>query len=146
MTTLLPALSGANTLYGSGMLELGMTFSLEQVLFDNDMVSMTKKAMQGIEVTDESMNIDNIRKVGIGNNFLALKDTRQKIDLPSDPMFIDRRMFGDWEKSGSKDIIDVAHEKVEDILKNYEVEPIDSDIQKDMKAVMDRADKDVMGQ
>lgn len=146
MTTLLPALSGANTLYGSGMLELGMTFSLEQLLFDNDMISMTKKAMEGIEVTDESLNIDNIRKVGIGNNFLALKDTRQKIDLPSDPMFIDRRMFGDWEKDGSKDIIDVAHEKVEDILKNYEVEPIDSDIQKDMKAVMDRADKEVMGQ
>jgi trimethylamine--corrinoid protein Co-methyltransferase len=146
MTTLLPALSGANTLYGSGMLELGMTFSLEQLLFDNDMISMTKKAMEGIEVTDETMNIDNIRKVGIGNNFLALKDTRQKIDLPSDPMFIDRRMFGDWEKDGSKDIIDVAHEKVEDILKNYEVEPIDSDIQKDMKAVMDRADKEVMGQ
>ncbi len=146
MTTLLPALSGANTLYGSGMLELGMTFSLEQLLFDNDMISMTKKAMEGIEVTDETMNIDNIRKVGIGNNFLALKDTRQKIELPSDPMFVDRRMFGDWEKDGSKDIIDVAHEKVEDILKNYEVEPIDSDIQKDMKAVMDRADKEVMGQ
>ncbi len=43
MTCLLPALAGANTLYGAGMLELGMTFSMEQLVIDNDIIKMTKK-------------------------------------------------------------------------------------------------------
>lgn len=141
MTTLLPALSGANTLYGAGMLELGMTFSLEQLVLDNDMVSMAKKAMQGIPVDEETLAVEAIDEVGIGNNFLAHKTTRKYIELPSNPMLLDRLMFGDWEMAGSKEIATVAHEKVVDVMKNHEVEPIDADLLKDMQAVVDKADK-----
>lgn len=141
MTTLLPALSGANTLYGSGMLELGMTFSMEQLVFDNDMISMTKKAMQGIFVSEETLAVDAIQQVGIGNNFLAHKTTRKNIDLPSSPNLINRSMFGDWAAAGSKDIATAAHEKVVDVMKNHEVMPIDSDLLKDMKSIVEKADK-----
>jgi trimethylamine:corrinoid methyltransferase len=141
MTTLLPAFAGANTLYGAGMLELGMTFSLEQLVLDNDMISMTKKAMQGIPVNEETLAVADIDQVGIGKNFLAHKSTRKNIDLPSSPMLIDRLMFGDWEMAGAKEIATVAHEKVVDIMKNHEVAPIDADLLKDMQAVVEKADK-----
>ncbi|PQV43232.1 trimethylamine--corrinoid protein Co-methyltransferase [Methanohalophilus euhalobius] len=143
MTTLLPAFAGCNTLYGAGMLELGMTFSLEQLVFDNDMIEMTKSAMRGIPVDELTLGVESIQKVGIGNNFLAHKQTRNYIDRVSDPKLINRDMFGDWEAAGSKDLATVAHEKVVDIMKNHEVAPIDADLMKDMKAVMDRADEDV---
>lgn len=141
MTTLLPSLAGANTLYGGGMLELGMTFSMEQFVFDNDMVTMAKKVMRGVPVTAETMAVEAIQKVGIGNNFLAHKTSRKNIELPSDPSIIDRDMFGDWEAAGSKDLATRAHEVVEDVMKNHVVKPIDADILKDMQAVVDRADK-----
>ncbi len=141
MTTLLPAFAGANTLYGAGMLELGMTFSLEQLVFDNDMISMTKKAMEGIPVNEETLSVEAIEQVGIGKNFLAHKTTRKNIDLPSNPKLIDRLMYGDWQMAGSKDLATAAHEKVVDIMKNHEVAPIDADILKDMKAIVDKADK-----
>lgn len=143
MTTLLPAFSGCNTLYGAGMLELGMTFSLEQLVFDNDIIEMTKSAMRGIPVDELTLGVESIQKVGIGKNFLAHKQTRNYIDRVSDPKLINRDMFGDWEAAGSKDLATVAHEKVVDVMKNHEVKPIDADIMKDMKAVMDRADEDV---
>jgi len=145
MTTLLPALAGANTIYGAGMLELGMTFSMEQLVIDNDIFSMVKKAMQGIPVSEETLAVESIQKVGIGNNFLALKQTRQLVDYPSNPMLIDRHMFGDWAAAGSKDLATVAHEKVEDVLKNHQVTPIDADILKDMQAIVDKADKAFRG-
>lgn len=141
MTTLLPAFSGANTLYGAGMLELGMTFSLEQLVLDNDMITMTKKAMQGIPVDEETLAVESIQQVGIGKNFLAHKTTRKNIDLPSSPMLIDRLMYGDWKMAGAKDIATVAHEKVVDVMKNHEVAPIDADLLKDMQAVVEKADK-----
>ncbi|ATU07549.1 trimethylamine--corrinoid methyltransferase [Methanohalophilus portucalensis] len=143
MTTLLPALSGCNTLYGAGMLELGMTFSLEQLVFDNDIIEMTKSAMRGIPVDELTLGVESIQKVGVGKNFLAHKQTRNYIDRVSDPKLINRDMFGDWAAAGSKDLATVAHEKVVDVMKNHEVKPIDADIMKDMKAVMDRADEDV---
>ncbi len=141
MTCLLPALSGANTLYGAGMLELGMTFSMEQLVIDNDIIKMTKKAMQGIPVDTETLAVESIQKVGIGNNFLALKQTRKLVNYPSDPMLIDRQMFGDWEAAGSKDLASVAHEIVVDVLKNHVVPPIEADVLAAMQAVVDRADK-----
>ena len=141
MTCLLPALAGANTIYGAGMLELGMTFSMEQLVVDNDIIKMVKKAMQGIPVSPETLAVESIQKVGIGNNFLALKQTRMLVDYPSSPMLIDRRMFGDWAASGSKDLAAVANEKVQDILKNHQVPPVDADILKDMQAIVDKADR-----
>ena len=82
--------------------------------------SVWSKTMQG-SVTEETLAVESIEKVGIGNNFLALKQTRQLVDYPSNPMLLDRRMFGDWAAAGSKDLAAVAHEKVVDVLKNHEV-------------------------
>lgn len=145
MTTLLPALAGANTIYGAGMLELGMTFSMEQLVIDNDIFSMVKKAMEGIPVSEETLSVESIQKVGVGNNFLALKQTRLLVDYPSNPMLIDRRMYGDWEAAGAKDLAAAAHEVVVDVLKNHQVKPIDADILKDMQAIVDKADKAFRG-
>lgn len=122
-----------------------MTFSMEQLVIDNDIIKMTKKVMQGIPVNEETLAVESIQKVGIGNNFLALKQTRQLVNYPSDPMLINRCMFGDWAAAGSKDLATAAHEKVVDVLKNHVVKPIDADILKDMKAVVDRADKAYKG-
>ena len=118
-----------------------MTFSMEQLVIDNDIFSMVKKAMQGIPVSEETLAVESIQKVGIGNNFLALKQTRQLVNYPSSPMLFDRLMYGDWAKAGSKDIVAVAHEKVVDVLKNHEVKPIDADILKEMQAIVDKADR-----
>jgi len=124
------------------MLELGMTFSMEQLIIDNDIIAMVKKAMEGIPVSEETLGVDQIKKVGIGNNFLALKKTRELVDLPSSPKLIDRKMFGDWKNAGAKDIVTSAHETYVDVMKNYEVPAIDRDIYTAMKVIVDKADKE----
>jgi trimethylamine--corrinoid protein Co-methyltransferase len=145
ITTLLPALAGANTIYGAGMLELGMTFSMEQLVIDNDIAAMTKKVMQGIPINEETLGVESIQKVGIGNNFLGHKTTMANINLPSDPMLINRDMIGDWINAGSRDLADAAHEKVVQIMKTHVVAPIDADIVKEMKAIVEKGDKAFLG-
>lgn len=125
------------------MLELGMTLSLEQLIIDNDIIDAINSTVKGISVTNETIALDTIIKVGAANNFLGDKTTRDNINLVSNPMLFDRDMYGDWERSGSKDIQRVAHEKVEDILKNYEVMPIDKDVIKEMQDIVKRADKEL---
>jgi len=43
LTTLLPALAGANMIYGGGMLEMGLTMSFGQLVMDNEIIAMTRK-------------------------------------------------------------------------------------------------------
>jgi trimethylamine--corrinoid protein Co-methyltransferase len=140
MTALLPALAGANTLYGSGMLELGMTFSFEQLVIDNDIITMVKKAMEGVPVNEETLAVEAIKFIGVGNDFIGHPSTMENIDLPSDPTVINRDMLGDWEKAGKKDLATVAHEVVEDVLKNHVVIQIPEDKLKEMEKVVKKAD------
>jgi trimethylamine--corrinoid protein Co-methyltransferase len=141
MTSILPALAGANTLYGAGMLELGMTFSFEQLIIDNDIITMVKKAMEGVPVNEETLAVEAIKAIGVGNDFIGHPSTMDNIDLPSDPKVISRDMLGDWEKAGKKDLATVAHEVVVDVLKNHVVLPIPEDRLKDMEKVVKKADE-----
>lgn len=141
MSGLMPALAGANTIYGAGMVELGMTFSAEQLVIDNDVIGMIKSAVRGIEVNDDTLGVESIRTVGAGKDFLALEETRNLIKIQSNPVLFNRDMRGAWEAAGAKDIVQVASEKVQQILKTHQVEPIDKDILKDMEAIVKKADK-----
>lgn len=132
-------------IYGAGMLELGMTFSLEQLVMDNDFIGMIMKSRDGIPVTEDTLAYKAIKDTGFGGHFLSHKTTLKNINLPSHPSIMNRQMFGDWQRAGSKDLANVAHDKVVDILQNYQVKPIDADILKDMKAIVSKVDKMVAG-
>ena len=38
------------------MLELGQTFSMEQMVIDNDIIAMNYKILEGVPVTDETLD------------------------------------------------------------------------------------------
>lgn len=118
-------MNGASNIYGSGMLSLGMDFSLEQLVIDNDIIGMIKYLQgRGIEIDDRTLAYETIESVGIGNDFLSCPDTLANIENPSQPKILDRRMRVEWDADGQKDTADIAHERVQDILDNYEVEPL----------------------
>lgn len=120
------------------MLELGMSFSKEQLVIDNDIIGMMKYAKRGIQVDEYNLAVDSIKEVGIGNNFLGLAETMANIGLPSNPQVFDRHMYDEWVGLGSKTDVDLAHERVVDILANHQVAPIDHpDL---IKAVIKKAD------
>lgn len=133
-------MAGANTIYGSGMLELGVTFSMEQLVIDNDIIAMEKKAMEGIVINEETLAVSATKEIGVGNDFLAHPSTMDNIELASDPQIFDRYMIGDWKAAGSKSAVDVAHDVVLDVLKNHVVAPIPEDKLKAMKAIVKKAD------
>jgi trimethylamine--corrinoid protein Co-methyltransferase len=122
------------------MLELGVTFSLEQLVIDNDIIAMEKKAMEGVYITEETLAVEAIKEIGVGNDFLAHPSTMNNIDLASDPQVFDRYMIGDWRAAGCKSAVEVAHDTVVWVMKNHVVKPIPEDILKEMKKVVKKAD------
>ncbi len=69
------ALAGANLIYGSGMIESGVTFDCGQFVMDNEFARMIKHCVGGIPVDDETLAVDDIAQVGAFGDFLSLDAT-----------------------------------------------------------------------
>jgi len=139
MTSILPALAGASNIYGAGMLELGMSFSLEQLVIDDVINGLNYFPYNGIEVNDTTLDIASIKRVGIGRDFLGEMETMNNMNILSHPPLIDREMYETWNKAGKKSLTDAAHDRVVDILKNI---PQRTSLTSSQRAEMDRVIKE----
>lgn len=137
-------MAGVNSIYGSGMLELGQTFSMEQLVIDNDIIAMERRAMEGIPVNDETLAVDVIKEIGVGQDFIGHPTTMANMNIASNPTVFNRDMIGDWRAQGSKACVDVAHEIVVDVLKNHVVAPLDPEVDKKMQAIVAEADQEFL--
>lgn len=70
-----PVLCGAVGFGTVGHIENAITFSPTQLVMDNEIARYVRRAVQGFEVSDESVNFELIRRVGIGGNYLSEIET-----------------------------------------------------------------------
>jgi trimethylamine--corrinoid protein Co-methyltransferase len=141
LTAMLPALAGANLVYGMGMLEMGQVLSFSQMVMDDEFAAMIKRSICGIEVNDELMAVDVIKKVGIGGNFLGQQHTMDHIEgeqVQAD--LIDRRMRGGWEKRGAKDLHQSCVERAKKILETHQPKPLEGGLAEELVKIAKSAE------
>ena len=143
ITGILPALSGCNVIYGLGMLEMGITFDLGQLVLDNEVAGMIKHAMNGIVVNDETLSIDAIKEVGPFSDFLAHETTYKHMRSISSPNILDRQMRPQWEAGGGKDAYERACEEVRHILETYEPPQLPGAVLKEVRSIVDGAEEEL---
>ncbi len=127
-------------IYGMGMLELGITFDLTQLVIDNEIARMVRVAIKGIEVNDETIALEAIKQVGPGGNFLSAEHTLKHMKEQSHSKLIDRKMRESWESSGSKDMVERAHEELLSILKNHKPEPLPAETLSSLRSIVKNAE------
>jgi len=103
---LLPvALAGANYIHdAAGLLEFALTVGYEQYVIDNEIIGMVMRALKGIEVSEDTLALDIIDKVG--------------------PKVSDRSKREKWFSEGGKDARERAKEMAKDILAKHKPLPI----------------------
>jgi len=142
---MLPSLAGANLIYGPGMLESGMTWSHEQLVIDNEIISMVRRVIQGIDVTDETMAVDIIKQAHEIKDFLRQRHTIQFMAREqSRPKLIDRTTRGVWEAKGSTDLTQRAKEEARRIIKTHQPEPLSDDVKKRLREIVKSAEKEAV--
>jgi trimethylamine--corrinoid protein Co-methyltransferase len=139
----LPALAGANLIYGLGMIEMGMTIDYGQLVMDNEFARMIKYSLQGIPVNDETLAVDVMHEVGPAKDFLGHDHTFKHMEEQSQPTLIDRRMREDWESSGSTDLYQRALTKARHILENHQPEPLSDGAQATLRVIVEEAEKEL---
>jgi trimethylamine--corrinoid protein Co-methyltransferase len=113
------------------MLEDMSTIAFEQFVIDNDILGMAMRAVQGIEVNDETLALDVIDRVGPGSHFLADDHTFQHMRtehyFPSE--VINRQDRETWAQDQQGDARQRAREIARDLLKNHQATPLDSEVE-----------------
>ena len=140
----MPALAGANLIYGLGMIEMGMTIDYGQLVMDNEFARMIKYVVQGIPVTDDTLAVDVMHEIGPFQDFLSHDHTFGYMRKQSRPELIDRTTREDWTAAGCTDIHQRALAKARDILANHHPPPLSESVQRELKAIIADAE-DVMG-
>jgi trimethylamine--corrinoid protein Co-methyltransferase len=121
MGMMMNALSGITMSQAQGTMASGLYGSLEQLVICDEMIHMIKHLLSGFRVADETLGLEVIRKVGHGGNFLAedhtLEHFRKEMYFPG---LFRRQSVDDWLKGGARAMVEVAHQRVGEIL---ELEP-----------------------
>jgi trimethylamine--corrinoid protein Co-methyltransferase len=104
--------------------------SFEGMVIDNDMMGSVLRVHHGIDVSDEALSFDTIYAAVHGSGHFL--DAKQTLELMRSeylyPGISDRSNTDDWMDRGSKDIYEVAHERVKALLNDYYPEYIDPKI------------------
>lgn len=137
----MPALAGANLIYGLGMIEMGMTIDFGQLVMDNEFARMIKLLLNGIPVNDETIAADVIHEIGIGKNFLSHSHTFNHMRSQSQPELIDRRTREAWTATGSTDIYQRAQEQAHHILETHKPDPLPDPVLKTMRSIVEEAEE-----
>jgi trimethylamine--corrinoid protein Co-methyltransferase len=117
MGMLLNGLAGMTLNQSLGTLSWGLYGSQEMVVICDELVHMIKRILSGVAVTDETLAVDVIRKVGHGGSYLqedhTVKHFRQELFFPR---LFRRQTIDQWVNNGGKMIHEAAHERVLEIL------------------------------
>ena len=143
ITSLLPALAGANLIYGLGMLESGVTIDYAQLVMDAEFARMVKYCVPGIPVTDETLSVDVIAEVGPFSDFLSHDDTYKGMRGQSQSKFIDRRVREDWAAAGSTSLHDRALAEARRLLETHVPDPLPEAVAAELAAIIAAAEAEL---
>ena len=136
LTMLTAVLAGANWIrVVAGALEYHFTASFEMLAIHDEMFGMAMRIARGMEVNEDTLAVSLIKKIApLQGHFMAEKHTLEHISSEKYlPRLSDKRTRGDWEKAGSKDLAQVARERVKEILATHHCDPLPKDIERELE-------------
>jgi trimethylamine--corrinoid protein Co-methyltransferase len=111
--------------HDAGFLDCADIGSLEMLVMNDEIISMARRTMRGIEVSDATLMLDVINRVGPGGEFISAKETaknfRKEIWLPH---LMDRQPWNQWERNGSLSMLERIQSRIREILETHVPHPL----------------------
>ncbi len=126
-SALLAALAGVNVVAGPGLLDYAMTFSLEKLVFDDEMCGQARHFTRAFKLQDDFPTLDLVRQLIAEQTMLTSAHTlahwRDALYLPG-PV-VERLRREDWVAGGRLTLRQRAHAEVKKRLAAYV--PVETD-------------------
>jgi len=94
-----------------------------------------------IEVNDETLVIDLIRRIGPAGNFMAEKHTRTHLERGEilHPKLFNRQAIAEWKAKGQLSTREEARLKVETILQEHKPPPLPNEVTQQIDQILKQA-------
>jgi trimethylamine--corrinoid protein Co-methyltransferase len=135
-------LDGCETFSGIGLTNLYNLFTPENLVLDDDLYHRARHAFLDIPMDDDALALDVIDAVGPGGHFLAQPHTRRHM-RDSVVRAVTQEIDADGQHY--RDAVDVARERALDILEHYEPAPLGDDEGRELRRIVDLADREARG-
>jgi trimethylamine--corrinoid protein Co-methyltransferase len=130
-------LGGVNKIFYPGTMEGALTVSKESLVIDDEIVGSLYHVMEGINVSTATLALDVIHRVGPSGHYLGQRHTMQFLKQEQFiPPLGDRLTRENWERAGSKGVADRAHERVEQIIAEHPVDPLDAKVEAELERIV----------
>lgn len=115
-------------------LDHGSTVAPAYLVLGQEILAMVKQFMGGVTVTDDTLALDIIEKVGSGGNFLREKHTVKNFKNMLYSDIFDRLQYETWQNRGAKSIEQRLKEKTLALINSQDEAPLDQAIVKELDA------------
>jgi trimethylamine--corrinoid protein Co-methyltransferase len=129
-------MGGCNYIHHAiGMVTNMNAASLEQAVIDDEIVGVAMRALRGIEVTEDTMAVEVIGRVGPGGHYLMDAHTMQfmRRELFYPPL-ADRQTRAMWEAGGKQDSRARAIARVEQLLREHKPSGLPPEVEAAIRA------------
>jgi trimethylamine--corrinoid protein Co-methyltransferase len=133
---LMCAMTGSEIMNGVGLVDNSTVLSYEQLMIDNDIVGLTIAACKEIPTDADALALDVIEKVGIGGTYLAEMHTLRHAREFYVPLIWSKDSYDSWAMRGRKDVMQIAKDKADSILKEHRPEPLDRGVSDGIDAIV----------
>ena len=111
-----------------GVLDSITTTSYEKWILDDELLDRLNHFSAGIDQIAVENCLDMMIALGTGGDFLQHPSTLQNCRSLYMPEISDWNPVEDWEKAGKRDVLKIAHEKFDGILKKCEAPVLPAEI------------------
>jgi trimethylamine--corrinoid protein Co-methyltransferase len=135
MCLMMAQASGINfVLHSAGILESYSCMSYEKFVIDDETCGMVKRIKKACAVNADTLAYDVINAVGPGGLFLDQDHTFRHFRSEFyQPVISDRKNFETWQAGGSQSVLQVANNRVKQILADYSAPDLPQQADKDLK-------------
>jgi trimethylamine---corrinoid protein Co-methyltransferase len=140
MGMLMNGLSGITMSQSQGTMASGLYGSAEQLVICDEMIHMIKRILNRFAVNEDTLALDVIRSVKPGGSFIMEDHTLRHFRTEHFfPELFRRQTVDDWLKRGGKPILEVAHERVEEVRNQANAVPLTDKADQALQRALDKA-------
>jgi trimethylamine--corrinoid protein Co-methyltransferase len=121
------------------------TLSYAHLLLEAEIYRVVQKVAGGIEVSDETLALDVLRKVGPNGTYLAEKHTRAHMAEIWRPGVWDRTSYDAWLAGGRRGALENAEERAREILASHVPDPLSQGVSDELRGLVAAADAELAG-
>lgn len=143
-SALLPALAGANLMFGGGCIAGGRVADYAGLVADNDLFGMIQFALKGIPLSSVDMAVDVIREIGPRGEYVTHPHTYEHMRRSQFwPEYCNRDSIQGWEADGSKTMDEITWEKAKMLLDNPVEHPLPEKTVERMEDIIVECEKEL---